>query len=105
MKNNSSFEISLWKNNSKYEFRIPNKKRDLYFDKSVNFINLALPDISKSIKLKIRESFWNKCSHFGNTQVTNWLNEKHYTNYKKGNPTRFLLTKISNDSYQLSLVS
>jgi hypothetical protein len=102
MNDDNIFEISLWKSNTKYEFRIPKEFRDKFFDKNIDFIKLILPNnLSNIITIKIRKSFWNKCSHFGEKKINDWLYENNHVPYKKGSPPKFSLKNIDRETYKI----
>lgn len=98
------FEASLWKSKSKYELRVSRENRELFFDRKIEYVNLLIPEIKNSINCKIRKSFWNKCSHFGNHDFLNWLKQNNLVPYVKGSPPKFKLTKIDNNNYQLTVI-
>ena len=101
------FIVSIWcngnKKNPKFEFRVSPKDRDRLFSEQEhgNSINLLLPKQNEPHAVNIRPSFWNKCSHFGSDNISEWLDSNNHVPYEKDHPPKFRMKKLDEGKFEI----
>lgn len=99
--------VSGWNNGSPnnktgagYGIRLSKEDRDRYFKKEWDFVEIELED-GEVVKVKLSNSFWNKCTELRSSKIGKWLLEMGYAPWPKGNPPKFRLIPVYERRFKL----
>lgn len=100
--------FTAWSNGSNgFGFKVSEKVRDLYFDKTLDYAILKLPVENgfRSITVNIdKKSFWEgDCRELISVEIKNWLKENDLLNWEYRNPPKLNATKIGNNRFRIVL--
>jgi hypothetical protein len=98
---NTSFPVTAWRAHSTYGLRV-GKFRDEMFHPSWKEVVFQLEN-EAPFTAKLTGGFWKKCPEIRHPKIRDWLRHKNLLDWPIGQPPRFTMTHIAENSFRVSL--
>ena len=95
--------FTAWTNGYKgFGFKIAKSDRDTYFSKQISTVYIELSTNNVVTCNTNKASFWNDtCKELINSDIGIWLKTNNYYPWPNGNPPKFEVQKVNQNTYQI----